>query len=96
MAKGITKAAPKSSEILFENDRVRVIELNVNKGSKAEMHTHPAFMVYAITRFDYNAKNPQGKTKRKRMKAGEVEWSDGESHEVVFGNKARALLVEFK
>ena len=96
MAKGVTKAAPDMTEVVFENDRVRVVELHVSKGSKAEMHKHPAFFVYAITPFEYRSKDPEGKTKRHKMKAGQVEWSDGESHEVVFGNRARALVVEFK
>jgi len=96
MAKGVTKAAPDMTRVAFENDRVRVVELHVSKGSKAEMHKHPAHFVYSITPFDYRSKNPEGKTKRHKTKAGAVEWSDGESHEVVFGNKGSALLVEFK
>lgn len=96
MAKHVTQAAPGLSKVIFENSKVRVIELNVKKGSKADMHTHPAYLAYAITPFSYTSKSPAGKTKARKLKKSEVEWSDGESHEVEFTNSARALVVEIK
>ncbi len=96
MAKHVTKAAPELAKVLFENAKVRVVELNVKKGSKAEMHTHPAYFAYAITPFDYKSTSAGGKTVSRKQKKGEVEWSDGESHAVEFVKTARALVVELK
>lgn len=96
MAKRVTRAAPELTKVLFENDRVRIIELNVKKGSKAEMHTHPAYFSYSITPLAYKSTSPEGRTKVHKTKAGHVEWSDGESHAVEFTNTARALVVELK
>jgi len=96
MAKHVTQAAPDLTKILFENDKVRVVELNVRKGSKAEMHTHPAYFAYAITPFIYKSTSPTGMTKVRKLKKSQVDWSDGESHKVEFTNTARALVVELK
>jgi beta-alanine degradation protein BauB len=96
MAKHATKAAPGLTKVLYENDSVRIIELNVKKGSKAEMHTHPAYFSYSFAPLVYKATSPEGRTKAHKTKAGHIEWSDGESHAVEFTNTARALVVELK
>ena len=82
--------------MLFENDRVRVIELNVKKGTKVGMHTHPAYFAYAVTPFDYKSASAGGKTERRKVEKGGVDWSDGESHSVEFTRPARVLVVELK
>jgi len=96
MAKHVTQAAPKLTKVLFENERVRIIELNVKKGSKTEMHTHPAYFSYSFTPLNYKSTSSKGITKVRKTKAGNIEWSDGESHAVEFTNTARALVVELK
>ena len=96
MAKRLTQAAPEVSKVLFENDKVRVVELNVKKGTKVGMHTHPAYFAYAVTPFDYRSKSEEGKTERRKVKKSGVDWSDGETHEVEFLAKAQALVVELK
>ena len=96
MAKRLTQAAPDSAKVVFENDKVRVVELSVKKGTKVGMHTHPAYFAYAVTPFDYKSINDAGKKQRRKVKQGGVDWSDGESHEVEFMNTARALVVELK
>ncbi len=96
MAKRLTEAAPKASKVLFENDRVRVVELNVRKGTKVGMHTHPAYFAYGVTPFDYKSTSAGGKTVLRKVKKSGVDWSDGESHSVEFTRPARALVVELK
>ncbi|HUI23634.1 MAG TPA: hypothetical protein VLY82_04500 [Nitrososphaerales archaeon] len=96
MAKHAAQTAPGLTRVIFENNRVRVIELTVKKGSKAEMHTHPAYFAYSLTPFEYKSTPARGKTEHRRMKAGEIDWEDGESHEVEFVSPGRALVVELK
>ena len=96
MAKRLTEAAPEVSKVLFENDRVRVVELKVKKGTKVGMHKHPAYFAYAVTAFDYKSTTAEGKTERRKVKESGVDWSDGESHSVEFTRPARALVVELK
>jgi len=96
LAKRLTQAAPEISTVLFENDRVRVVELKVKKGTKVGMHAHPAYFAYAVTPFDYKSTSARGKTERRKVKKRGVDWSDGESHSVEFMRSARALVVELK
>ncbi len=82
--------------MLFENDKVRVVELKVKKGTKVGTHTHPAYLTFAVTAFDYKSTAAGGKTERRKVKKGAVDWSDGESHAVEFMAPAQALVVELK
>ena len=96
LARRLTETAPAVSKVLFENDRVRVVELNVKKGTKVGMHTHPAYFAYAVTAFAYKSTPVGGKTETRKVKERGVDWSDGESHAVEFTRPARALVVELK
>ncbi len=96
MPKHVTETAPNLTKVIFENDRVRVIELTVKKGSKADMHHHPGYFAYSITPFEYVSTPERGKPQHRKMKAGEVDWRDGESHAVEFVAPGRALVVELK
>ncbi len=96
VAKHLTQAAPEVSKVLFENDKVRVVELNVKKGTKVGMHTHPAYFAYAVTSFDYTSTSAGGKSEKRKVKESGVDWRDGESHSVEFTKPARALVVELK
>lgn len=95
MAKRVTMAAPGMTEVLFENSRVRVIELKMKKGEKVPEHTHGTYFAYSITPFDYKSTSG-GKTKTRRMKKGQLDWSDGETHAVEALMTGRALVVELK
>jgi len=96
LARRRTLPAPETSKVLFENDRVRVVEMNVKKGTKVGMHTHPAYFAYAVTAFEYRSTSAGGKTERRKVKKSGVDWSDGESHSVEFMRPAQALVVELK
>jgi len=96
LAKRLTEEAPAVSKVLFENDRVRVVELNVKKGTKVGMHTHPAYFAYAVTAFAYESTTAGGRRETRKVRESGVDWSDGESHAVEFTKPARALVVELK
>ncbi len=96
MAKHVALAAPEVAKVLFENDRVRVVELNVKKGTKIAMHSHQAYFAYGVTRVDYKSTASGGKVENRKVKESGVDWSNGESHAVEFVRPARALIVELK
>ncbi|MDA4125455.1 MAG: hypothetical protein OK438_08455 [Thaumarchaeota archaeon] len=97
MPKDIAKAAADSAKVLFENDKVRVIELNWKKGLKIDTHAHPNYFGYGITSLKYKSKSPDGKVKNRTLKKGEVAWYEAESHAVEStGATGRALIVELK
>src|SRR5215468_1635739 len=41
--------------VRFENDQVRVLELRLKPGEREGMHTHPRYVLYALT--DYRVRN---------------------------------------
>ena len=92
----VTQSSPELARVIFENEKVAVIELKVEKGSKAGKHHHPEYFVYSLTPFEYVSTPERGKPEHRRMEAGEVDWRDGESHKVEFLAPGRALVIELK
>jgi len=67
------KVAPKTTKVVFENDKIRVLEERFMKGQKVAMHSHPPYFAYAVTRMKYKIIGPDGKgtiVKMKRVTGG--------------------------
>jgi quercetin dioxygenase-like cupin family protein len=97
MSQDAVKVAPDIYKVVLENDAVRVVEIQMKRGAKSAMHSHPKSVVYMVT----NGKNkftfPDGKSENIDLKAGEAIWLDPVSHSVEnTGDEMRALLVELK
>ncbi len=90
------KAAADTSKVVFENDRVRLIEAKMKPGAKMAKHTHPAYVTYALK--DAKAKMTVGdKTDERTMKAGEATWSEPLTHAVEnVGGDTHSLVLEIK
>src|SRR5258706_6175804 len=43
-----TQVAPDVYKVLFENDRVRVLDVNMKPGAKSAMHSHPDYVVHMM------------------------------------------------
>ncbi len=84
--------------VRFENDRVRVLELRLKPGEREDMHTHPAYVLYALT--DYHVKNTSadGTVRVFERKRGDVFWGEPVTHggENVGDTEVHALIVELK
>jgi beta-alanine degradation protein BauB len=84
--------------VKFENDRVRVLELRLKPGEGEGFHSHPQYLLYALT--DYRVKNTaaDGTSKVFERKAGDVFWGEPITHkgENVGDTEVRALIVELK
>lgn len=97
MVRDVVKAASEYAKVLFENDHVRVIELNWKNGLKIEKHSHPKYFAYAFTPLKYTSTSSNGKVQYRRMRRGEVQWYAAESHAVSSSRgKGRALVIELK
>jgi quercetin dioxygenase-like cupin family protein len=92
------KAAPKLYKVLFEDEHVRVLEVKGKPGEKAPMHSHPDYVVYAISGGKVKHTAPDGKTTENEMKAGSAMWVNAESHssEIVGPGALHVILVEMK
>ena len=84
--------------VRFENDRVRVLELRLKPGEREAMHTHPQYVLYALT--DYRVKNTtaDGTVRVFDRKRGDVFWGEPVTHggENVGDTEIRAVIVELK
>ncbi len=61
-------------------------------------HSHPAYVVYALSDFKVNFTHPDGKTAELEGKAGEARWRDTETHaaENVGTTELHVLNIELK
>ena len=98
MAPDAVKAAPKLYKILLENDRVRVLEHQGKPGEKAAMHSHPAYVAYIMSSGKAKFTSSDGKTQEIEATAGQVLWSEGETHAVENAGSTdlRVIIVELK
>lgn len=65
---------------IFENDCVRVLDYQDRPGQATHQHRHPAFVLYALAPFQRSLTLPDGKVLQRQFKAGDVMWSDAQTH----------------
>jgi len=92
---------PRAYSVVFENDRVRVLEFNSRPGMGlcgTGMHSHPAHLTVALSPAKVRVKLPDGNVIVAENKLGDVFWSEAETHETenISGRNVRALLIELK
>lgn len=71
---------PEHYEVVFENERVRVLRVHYAPGEKSMMHAHPANVAVFLSDGHSTFSLPGGKTSVSDVKAGQVRWSDVEQH----------------
>lgn len=92
---------PRAYKVVFENDKLRVLEFNSRPGMGLcgnGMHSHPAHLTVALSAAKARVKLPDGKVIVAENKLGDVFWSEAETHETenVSGRNVRALMIELK
>jgi aspartyl/asparaginyl beta-hydroxylase (cupin superfamily) len=91
------QVAPKTTKVLYENDKIRVLEERFRKGQKVPMHSHPPHFAYAVTRLKFRLTGPDGKTAMVNMKKGDVGFSEEiDTHKVENFLPGVILVVEVK
>lgn len=83
---------------ILENECVRVLEYRDEPGDKTHQHHHPAFVLYALSPFERTLTLPDGKVLRRQFKAGDVMWSEAQTHigENVGQTATHVLITELK
>lgn len=91
------KAAPDMYRLLFENDRVRVMEVTFEKGEKIAPHSHPDHTIYVLDagKLDIHVGD---KVTHADVAAGQVMFVPAETHWAVNvgDTKLRLLVTELK
>lgn len=99
MAQDPVVVSPQNHAVLFENDRMRVLDYHSKPGDKSPMHSHPDYLVYDLGS-GYKVKfiSPDGAEKTIEGQAGSVTWHDATTHaaENTGTTDAHALVIELK
>jgi beta-alanine degradation protein BauB len=85
-------------KVKIENDRVRVLEYKDRPGQSTRQHSHPAFVLVALSHFKRKITLPDGKALIREFKAGDVFWSDAQTHigENIGDMPTHVLMIEMK
>ncbi len=98
LAQDPVKVDPKHYKVEFENDRVRVLHINVGAHEKTPMHAHPGSVLVWLTDAHVKFTFPDGKTEDAHGKAGQANWSAAVKHagENLSDKPIEVLQVELK
>jgi beta-alanine degradation protein BauB len=96
------KVQPQSYRVVFENDKLRVLEYNSRPGMGVcgtGMHSHPAHLTVLLSNGSVRIRTPDGKiVVQDNIPLGQVFWSEAETHDVenLSGSNMRSLILELK
>src|SRR5687767_12331423 len=95
------KVMPRAYRVALENDRLRVLEFTGRPGLGVcgeSMHSHPAHLTVVLTDFQAKSVAPDGTVVNRTRKAGEVFWSEAQTHKVenTGRSSSRVLHIELK
>jgi len=93
-----TRTDPDKYKVVFENDRVRVLEYRDEPGQSTSPHRHPDSVMYTLSSFDRKLVAEDGESRDVTLEAGEVRWLDAQVHsgENVGATPTHVLFVELK
>jgi len=88
----------KTIRVRFENDRVRVLEAILLPGTKEQVHSHPANVIYVLAGGRYRNYAADGKITEGTLKTGDVIYRDPLTHaaENIGDKPLHLILVELK
>ena len=98
MAQDPLTVGPDIYRLLFENERVRAMEVKFNPGDSIGVHSHPDHLVYVLDPGTLRISHPDGSFMDVEGKAGDVFWMNAETHSAVNTGTTtmRLLVVELK
>jgi quercetin dioxygenase-like cupin family protein len=91
------QVAPEVYTVLFENERVRVLDVRMKAGDKSPMHTHPDSVWYVLSPAKARFTAGNGASQEADLPIGVV-WLDAQAHaaENIGTAELRALAIELK
>ena len=92
-----TETNPDLYRVIFENDRVRVLEYRDQPGDATTPHAHPDSVMYTLSSF--RRRLGHGDQQRDvELAAGTVRWLDAQQHhgENIGDTPSHALFIELK
>jgi beta-alanine degradation protein BauB len=88
---------PEHYRVVFENERVRVLEYTDVPGVRTVPHQHPDSVMYTVTGFDRRLGRGE-ETQDVHLEAGLVRWLGAQEHwgENIGSTPTHVVLVELK
>ena len=98
MADDPTTTDPDKYRVIFENDRVRVLEYRDEPGQATSPHRHPDSVMVTLSSFERRLVAEDGSTRDATLEAGQVRWLDAQVHsgENIGHTVTHAVFVELK
>jgi quercetin dioxygenase-like cupin family protein len=91
-----TTVAPDHYKAELENEKVRVVRITYAAGEETPMHSHPNGLVVILNDQSGEFTLPDGTTRQQDSKAGDVTWTDADSHASKALTEVSVLLIEPK
>lgn len=88
---------PDHYTVIFENERVRVLEYRDDPGARTTLHRHPDSVMYTLSSF--RRRLYMGELQRDvELQAGSVNWLSAQEHygENIGDTPSHAIFVELK
>src|SRR6266571_2551083 len=76
------KQSPDKYKVIFNNDKVRVLDVRLKAGDKSPMHSHPNYLVYSFNNSTVKFTSKDGKSTKVKITAGQCQWRNAETHAV--------------
>jgi quercetin dioxygenase-like cupin family protein len=88
----------KTIKVKVDNDRVRVLEAELQPGDKEQMHSHPSSIIYVIAGGTIRNHAADGKTTEATLQTGAVIYRDPVTHwaENIGTAPIHMIVVELK
>jgi quercetin dioxygenase-like cupin family protein len=93
-----TSTDPDKYKVVFENERIRVLEYRDEPGQATSPHEHPDSLMYTLSSFERRLIADNGESRDVKLDAGEVRWLDAQTHsgENIGRTPTHVLFVELK
>jgi len=98
MTQEAAEAAPHIYNVLFENERVRLLDVRMKPGEESAQHSHPNYLLYALEGGKVKLTDALGQSAEVDVPVGATMWRDAEEHSAlnVGTTDLHALFVELK
>ena len=89
---------PEKYRVVFENDRVRVLEYRDGPGQQTSPHAHPDSVMVTLSSFDRRLVGEDGTHRDVSLAAGQIRWLDAQTHsgENIGDRPTHVVFVELK
>lgn len=97
-AKDPLQVAPDMYKLLFENDKVRVMEVTFAPGQQIGEHSHPDHFITVLKPGNIKIFKPDGTSSEHALKLDDVVWANAETHwaKNIGTTELKLLVTELK